>query len=39
MDLAAVRALLAASLDADADNRRQAELQLKQVCDSPNFLS
>ena len=31
MDSAAVRGLLAASLDADADNRRRAEIQLKQV--------
>lgn len=31
MDPAAVRSLLAASLDPDADNRRRAELQLKQV--------
>lgn len=32
MDTSAVRGLLAASLDADADNRRRSELQLKQVC-------
>jgi hypothetical protein len=32
MDSAALRGLLAASLDANADNRRNAELQLKQVC-------
>jgi hypothetical protein len=31
MDFATVRALLAASLDTVADNRRRAELQLKQV--------
>src|SRR5687767_1822432 len=31
MDAAAVRGLLAASLDPDTDNRRRAELQLKQV--------
>lgn len=31
MDPVAVRALLVASLDPDADNRRRAELQLKQV--------
>lgn len=31
MDSATVRALLAASLDTVADNRRRAELQLKQV--------
>lgn len=31
MDPAAVRSLLATSLDPDADSRRRAELQLKQV--------
>jgi hypothetical protein len=31
MDTAAVRSLLAASLDPDADSRRRAEIQLKQV--------
>lgn len=31
MDTAAVRGLLVASLVPDADNRRRAELQLKQV--------
>ncbi|KAK5998970.1 putative importin [Cladobotryum mycophilum] len=39
MDTAAVRALLAASLDTDADNRRRAELQLKQVEEHPGFLN
>lgn len=31
MDSAALRGLLAASLEPDADNRRRAEVQLKQV--------
>lgn len=31
MDTAAVRSLLATSLDPDADSRRRAEIQLKQV--------
>jgi hypothetical protein len=31
MDTAAVRSLLAASLDPDADSRRRAEIQLKSV--------
>jgi hypothetical protein len=38
MDSAAVRGLLAASLDPDADNRRRAELQLKQVEETAGFL-
>ncbi|KAL3955144.1 hypothetical protein ACCO45_010707 [Purpureocillium lilacinum] len=38
MDSAAVRGLLAASLDADADNRRRAELQLKQVEEHGGFM-
>jgi len=38
MDSAAVRGLLVASLDQDADNRRRAELQLKQIEDEPRFL-
>ncbi|KOS22329.1 putative importin [Escovopsis weberi] len=39
MDSVAIRALLAASLDTDADNRRRAELQLKQVEEHTGFLS
>ncbi|KAJ0136992.1 hypothetical protein CTA2_2091 [Colletotrichum tanaceti] len=31
MDTSAIRGLLAASLDPDADTRRRAEIQLKQV--------
>ncbi|KAJ3478991.1 hypothetical protein NLG97_g8433 [Lecanicillium saksenae] len=38
MDTAAIRGLLAASLLPDADNRRRAELQLKQVEEEPGFL-
>ncbi|KAI8675426.1 hypothetical protein NCS57_00443700 [Fusarium keratoplasticum] len=38
MDIAAVRSLLAASLDPDADNRRRSELQLKQIEEQPGFL-
>ncbi|KAL6871383.1 armadillo-type protein [Trichoderma novae-zelandiae] len=38
MDFATVRALLAASLDTNADSRRRAELQLKQVEDHAGFL-
>ncbi|PHH86294.1 hypothetical protein CDD83_10458 [Cordyceps sp. RAO-2017] len=38
MDSAAVRGLLAASLDSDADNRRRAELQLKQVEEHAGFM-
>ncbi|CAG9983299.1 unnamed protein product [Clonostachys byssicola] len=38
MDPVAVRALLVASLDSDADNRRRAELQLKQIEDQTGFL-
>jgi hypothetical protein len=32
MDAAAIRSCIVATLDADADVRRRAELQLKQVC-------
>ncbi|PNP82113.1 hypothetical protein FNYG_04566 [Fusarium nygamai] len=38
MDPAAVRSLLATSLDPDADSRRRAELQLKQIEEQPGFL-
>ncbi|RCI13948.1 hypothetical protein L249_8181, partial [Ophiocordyceps polyrhachis-furcata BCC 54312] len=38
MDSVAVRGLLLASLDADADNRRRAELQLKQVEEHAGFM-
>ncbi|PFH56452.1 hypothetical protein XA68_16482 [Ophiocordyceps unilateralis] len=38
MDSAAVRGLLVAILDADADNRRRAELQLKQVEEHAGFM-
>ncbi|KJZ79342.1 hypothetical protein HIM_01493 [Hirsutella minnesotensis 3608] len=38
MDSAAVRGLLAASLEPDADNRRRAELQLKQVEEHAGFM-
>ncbi|KAJ4147348.1 hypothetical protein LMH87_001878 [Akanthomyces muscarius] len=38
MDTAAIRGLLAASLLPDADNRRRAELQLKQVEEEVGFL-
>ncbi|PNP49445.1 hypothetical protein THARTR1_09767 [Trichoderma harzianum] len=38
MEFATVRALLAASLDTNADSRRRAELQLKQVEDHAGFL-
>jgi hypothetical protein len=38
MDSAALRGLLAASLDANADNRRNAELQLKQIEEHAGFL-
>lgn len=34
MDTAALRDLLLGSLSTDADNRRRAELQLKQVCEA-----
>lgn len=37
MDTTAVRGLLAASLVPDADNRRRAELQLKQVRAPPRW--
>ncbi|ATY62949.1 nonsense-mediated mRNA decay (Nmd5) [Cordyceps militaris] len=38
MDTAAIRGLLAASLLPDADNRRHAELQLKQIEEEVGFL-
>ncbi|KAI9904393.1 hypothetical protein N3K66_000922 [Trichothecium roseum] len=38
MDSAALRGLLAASLEPDADNRRRAEVQLKQVEEHTGFL-
>ncbi|KAF4512653.1 hypothetical protein G6O67_000006 [Ophiocordyceps sinensis] len=38
MDSAAVRGLLAASLEPDADNRRRAEIQLKQVEEHSGFM-
>ncbi|RDA94706.1 hypothetical protein CP533_6716 [Ophiocordyceps camponoti-saundersi (nom. inval.)] len=38
MDSVAVRGLLVASLDSDADNRRRAELQLKQVEEHAGFM-
>ncbi|KAK2592929.1 Nonsense-mediated mRNA decay protein 5 [Conoideocrella luteorostrata] len=38
MDTAALRELLGSSLAADADNRRRAELQLKQVEEQPGFV-
>ncbi|PHH61237.1 hypothetical protein CDD81_671 [Ophiocordyceps australis] len=38
MDTAAIRGLLAASLDTGADNRRRAEIQLKQVEGHPGFM-
>ncbi|KAK4194229.1 armadillo-type protein [Triangularia verruculosa] len=37
MDATAIRSFIVATLDADADVRRQAELQLKQAEDQPNF--
>ncbi|KAK0655223.1 armadillo-type protein [Cercophora newfieldiana] len=37
MDAAAIQACIVATLDADADVRRQAELQLKQAEDQPTF--
>ncbi|KAK3331133.1 armadillo-type protein [Apodospora peruviana] len=37
MDAAAIRSCVAATLDADADVRRRAELQLKQAEQQPNF--
>ncbi|KAG5931655.1 hypothetical protein E4U53_001663, partial [Claviceps sorghi] len=38
MDTAVLRELLGASLAADADNRRRAELQLKQIEQQPGFV-
>ncbi|KAG9254135.1 armadillo-type protein [Emericellopsis atlantica] len=38
MDPAAIRGLLAASFDPDTDNRRRAEMQLKQIEDNAGFL-
>ncbi|KAK0723723.1 armadillo-type protein [Apiosordaria backusii] len=37
MDATAIRSFIVATLDADADVRRRAELQLKQAEDQPNF--
>jgi hypothetical protein len=39
MDITAVRGLLAASLDSDADNRRRAELQLKSIEENEGFMN
>ncbi|KFA65662.1 hypothetical protein S40285_06016 [Stachybotrys chlorohalonatus IBT 40285] len=39
MDSAVVRGLLAAILDPDADNRRRAELQLKQIEEQAGFMT
>ncbi|EEY15862.1 importin-7 [Verticillium alfalfae VaMs.102] len=38
MDTTAIRGLLLASLDPDADTRRRAELQLKQIEEQPGFM-
>ncbi|KAG6118182.1 hypothetical protein E4U13_000457 [Claviceps humidiphila] len=39
MDTSVLRELLGASLAADADNRRRAELQLKQIEEQPGFVN